>query len=65
MSHTYRQTISDEMAAKLAAICEERGVSLQELTLIALYQLLGQDKPRVSPPVSVEETRGDYALSFD
>jgi hypothetical protein len=56
MSHTYRQTISDEMAAKLAAICEECGVSLQELTLIALFQLLGQDNKRVSPPAPAEET---------
>lgn len=62
MSRTYRQTISDEMAVKLERLCEERGVSLQELTLIALFQLL-QTTTCVAPSAPIEETRD--MLSFD
>lgn len=64
MSKVYRQTISDEMAARLAVICEERGVSLQELTLIALFQLLGNETP-VSLQPALEETQAvDVALTW-
>ena len=50
------------MAVKLERLCEERGVSLQELTLIALFQLL-QTTTCVAPSAPIEETRD--MLSFD
>lgn len=69
MSHTYRQTISEAMLTQLQHVCEERGVSLQELTLVALFQFLEhrQSATCVPPPTPAEETRGvaGERLSFD
>lgn len=54
------------MAAKLMRLCEERGVSLQELTLIALFQLLERvpspylsirKAPNVPPPAHRPDLR--------
>ena len=53
MSKTYRQTLSDELAAKVETKRHELGLSVQELTTMALA-LYCQQQPcpekRAAPP---------------
>jgi hypothetical protein len=63
MSHTYRQTISDELAEKVEETRAALGLSVQELTTMALALFCRdqQHKPACASPPAPET----YVLSFD
>lgn len=56
MSKVYRQTLSDELAAKVEAKRRTLGLSIQEITIMALA-LLCQDENPVSLHNQLEETQ--------
>lgn len=63
MSKVYRQTISDELAAKVEAKRRALGLSIQEITIMALA-LLCQDERPVSLQPALEETQAVELLKW-